>query len=62
MAELVKLRLARKQAKRAQDEKRAAANRLAFGQPKHVRTLEAEEQAKAKRDLDGHRIDRGDGR
>ncbi|MDP2411365.1 MAG: DUF4169 family protein [Pseudolabrys sp.] len=62
MVELVNLRTARKRAQRAQDEKRADAHRLAHGQPAHLRKLEATQQAKAERALDGHRIDTGDGR
>lgn len=58
MAELVNLRTARKRAQRAQKALRADANRLAHGQPKHIRALETERQAKASRDLDRHRIDR----
>ncbi|MFI4960538.1 MAG: DUF4169 family protein [Hyphomicrobiales bacterium] len=41
---------------------RADANRLAHGQLQHQRKLEAAQQAKASRDLDRHRIDKGDGR
>jgi malonyl CoA-acyl carrier protein transacylase len=62
MAELVNLRNARKRAKRRQDDQRADINRLAHGQPKHRRKLDAAQQAKASRDLDLHRIDKGDGR
>jgi len=62
MAELINLRLGRKRAKRRQDEQRASANRLAYGQPKHRRKLEAAAQAKADRDLDQLRIDKGDER
>jgi hypothetical protein len=62
MAELVNLRIARKRAKRRQDDQRADTNRLADGQPKHRRKLDAAQQAKASRDLDLHRIDKGDGR
>ncbi|HZL41594.1 MAG TPA: DUF4169 family protein [Pseudolabrys sp.] len=62
MAELINLRTARKRAKQRQDAARADANRLAHGQPKHVRKLEDAQQAKAGRDLDRHRIDKGDGR
>ena len=36
-----------------------SANRLAHGQPKRGRKLEAAQQAKASRDLDLHRIDSG---
>ena len=62
MAELVNLRTARKQAKRRQGEQRATANRLAHGQPKHVRKLEDARQAKTNIELDRHRIETGDGR
>jgi hypothetical protein len=56
MAELVNLRTARKRAKRRQGDQRAQANRLAHGQPKHLRELESAQQAKASHDLDRHRI------
>lgn len=62
MAELVNLRLARKRAKQQRDDLRAAANRLAHGQPAHRRKLEAAQQAKASQDLDQRRIDKGDER
>jgi hypothetical protein len=62
MAELVNLRAARKRAKKRQDDLRADANPLAHGQLQHRRKLEAAQQAKANRDLDRHRIDKGDGR
>jgi len=60
MAELVNLRTVRKRAKRQQDERQAAANRLIHGQPKHVRDLDQAREAKAAHDLDQHRIDTGD--
>lgn len=62
MAEVINLRTIRKQVKRRQHEQSAEANRLAFGQPKHVRKLEAALQAKANRDLDRRRIEKGDRR
>ena len=62
MAELVNLRTARKQARRRQDDERASAHRIAHGQPKRLRKLEAAQQEKASRDLDAHRIETGDGR
>ena len=62
MAELVNLRTMRKRAKRQQSDVQADANRLAHGQPKHVRALDKARQAKAGRDLDQHRIDKGDRR
>lgn len=61
MADLVNLRIARKRAKKRQDDLQADANRLAHGQPKHRRKLAAARQAKASRDLDQHRIEKGDG-
>jgi hypothetical protein len=57
MTELINLRAARKRAKRQQDETRAEANRLAHGQPKHLRKRDAAERAKADRDLDQHLIE-----
>jgi len=62
MAELINLRSARKRGRRQQDERAAEANRLAHGQPKHLRKLEAARRAKAADDLDRHRIEQGDGR
>jgi F0F1-type ATP synthase membrane subunit b/b' len=62
MAEPINLRSARKRAKRRADEARADANRRLHGQPKQMRQLAEAEQAKADRDLDGHRIEPGDGR
>ena len=60
MADVVNLRTARKQAKRQQSDLSAQANRIAHGQPKHVRQLEAVEKDKARRDLDRHLIETGD--
>jgi hypothetical protein len=60
MADVVNLRTARKQAKRQDGEQRAQVNRLAHGQPKHVRKLDDAQQNKATRDLDSHRIETGD--
>ena len=62
MAEVINLRTVRKQVKRHKHEKSAQANRLAFGQPKSVRKLETALQAKATRDLDRRRIEKGDRR
>lgn len=61
MADLINLRIARKRAKQRQDDLRADASRLAHGQPKHRRKLDAAQRAKASRNLDQHRIDKGDG-
>lgn len=62
MVELVNLRMARKRAKRRQQETLAGAERLAHGQPKRQRALSATLQAKAKHDLDRHQIETGDDR
>jgi hypothetical protein len=56
MTELINLRAARKRAKRQWDETRAKANRLAHGQPKHLRKRDAAERAKTDRELDRHLI------
>ena len=60
MADVVNLRTARKQAKRRQSDRTAEVNRIAHGQPKHLRTLEDAKRTKASRDLDRHRIEEGD--
>ena len=60
MAEVINLRTVRKRAKRQQDDRRASANRVAFGESKRVRKLEAAQRAKARRDLDECRIEIGD--
>jgi Domain of unknown function (DUF4169) len=62
MAELLNLRMARKRAKRRQDEAEAGTNRLVHGQPKRVKRLAAAREAKAHRDLEQHRITKGDDR
>ena len=62
MAEVVNLRTVRKRDKRRRHDQRAHANRLAFGQPKQVREIEAARKAKAGRDLDRHRVEIGDQR
>jgi hypothetical protein len=60
MGDVIKLRAARKQAQRLRDEKRAAANRLLHGRSKAERSLGVARDAKARRDLDQHRVDTGD--
>ena len=62
MAEVVNLRTARKRAKRQKDASAAEANRLAYGRPKSAQEFEAALQAKSDRDLDQHRMERGDDR
>jgi len=61
MGNLVNLRTARKRAKRRQAEQEAASNRLAHGRPKAERTLAQSRNDKARRGLDQHRIETGDG-
>lgn len=57
MAEIVNLRQARKQKARAEKDRKAAENRVAFGRPKAERKLnDASEQLSLKR-LDGHKRD-----
>jgi len=60
MAEVVNLRTVRKRDKRRRHDVSANANRIAFGEPKQVRKIEAARQAKAGRDLDRHRVEIGD--
>ena len=61
MAEVINLRRVRKRAERAKDERSAEANRLAHGQPKHLRERREAEAEKAARDLEAHRMAREDG-
>lgn len=60
MAEIINLRQARKQKARAQAEKTAEQNRIAFGRTKAERKLTEAERDKAARHVDGHRIGRDD--
>jgi hypothetical protein len=62
MGEIVNLRRARKEAKRQRAEREAAANRLLHGRSKAERDLASKRDAKARRDLDRHRIATGDER
>jgi hypothetical protein len=52
--------MARKRSARQQEEMRAKANRLAFGQSRSSRQRQAAERAKAENILDRHRIEKGD--
>ena len=56
MAELINLRNARRRAERARKDREAEANRLAHGQPKHLRALRKAEDVKAARDLAARRL------
>ena len=62
MGDLVNLRRARKAAERELMRQGAAANRLKHGRSKAERNLAAARAAKARRDLDQHRIKSGDER
>ncbi len=55
MADIVNLRGFRKARARAESEKTAAANRVAFGQSKASRALNGAESEQAARRLDAHR-------
>ena len=60
MAEIVSLRIARKQANRQRDEKRAAEARVSHGMSKADRALARTNEAKLRRELDEHRIETGE--
>ena len=58
MAEIINLRQVRKQKARAEAEKTAEQNRMAFGRTKAERKLTEAERDKAARHIDGHKLDR----
>ena len=60
MGDIINFRKARKQAKRAHTEQQAAANRLLHGRSKAERELEEARAAKARHDLERHRVETGD--
>jgi Domain of unknown function (DUF4169) len=60
MAEIVNLRLARKQSRRRQAEQEAAQQRLVHGRGKAEKALQRSRDEKAEAELDRHRIERGD--
>jgi len=62
MAEIVNLRIARKRAARGKAETHAAEQRRAHGIPKPERERAAAERAKARKELERHRIEPGDDR
>jgi hypothetical protein len=62
MGDVIKLRTARKAARRKRDDEQAAANRLLYGVRKADRTLAKARDAKSRLDLDRHRIEPGDER
>ncbi|MGD9739351.1 MAG: DUF4169 family protein [Bauldia sp.] len=57
MAEIVNLRRARKDKARAEKERKAEANRVAFGRTKAEKAASEAEKAAVSRRLDGHRRD-----
>jgi hypothetical protein len=62
MAKVINLRAARKRAARLQDEQRAAEHRAKYGVPKGERLLVKARADKARREVEGHRIENGEGR
>jgi hypothetical protein len=57
MAEIVNLRQARKNKARAEQEAKAAQNRVAFGRAKAEQQLAETEQKLNERRIEGHRLD-----
>lgn len=57
MADIVNLRLARKARQRQEKTALAAANRARFGQSSAARQAAENEALRARRELDGHRLD-----
>jgi uncharacterized protein DUF4169 len=58
MADIVNLRRARKDKARKQREAEADANRRRFGRTKAEKTSETEARERARREIDGKKIDR----
>jgi hypothetical protein len=56
MADIINLRRARKSKKRSDDEKLAADNRVAFGQPKALKILNEANKKLSEKRLDGSRL------
>ena len=61
MGDIVNLRMARKRAKRHAAENEAATNRLAPWAPQDDRAAEQSRREQARKSLDRHRIETGDG-
>ena len=61
MGDIVNLRMARKRAKRHAAENEAAALRLAHGRPRIDHAAERSRRERARKSLDRHRIEMGDG-
>ena len=62
MAKVINLRAARKRAARLQEEQRAVERRAQFGRPKAEQLVVKAQGEKARREVDGHRIENGEGR
>jgi uncharacterized protein DUF4169 len=62
MGDVINFRKARKTAERLLRGGQAATNRLKHGRTKAERNLDAARDAKARHDLDQHRVDTGDER
>jgi len=62
MTKVINLRSVRKRAIRLQDEQHAAERRAFFGTPMAERRLVKARGKKARQDLEGHRIEDGEGR
>jgi hypothetical protein len=60
MADVVNLRMVRKQAKRRQAEQEAAQRRLVHGRSKAEKALQRSQGQKAERELDRHRLEHED--
>ena len=60
MAEIVNLRQARKQKARAGKQREAAQNRAAFGRGKAEKLQEKSEAERARKTLDGHKLEERD--
>jgi hypothetical protein len=61
MAKVINLRAVRKRAARLQDGQRAAEHRARYGMPKAERLLAEARDEKARQNLDGHQIGKGEG-
>lgn len=62
MAKVINLRAARKRAARLQGEQRAAERRAQYGVPKAEKLLVKARADKARSEVEGHRIENGEGR
>jgi hypothetical protein len=60
VAEIINLRQVRKAKTRAAEDAKAEENRIAFGRPKKVKTLQQRRKALEIERHEGHRLDRGE--